>query len=167
MDCTELSKVFAGERAEDLSAEESAAFEEHLAACSRCLEALASAEDALAPLTDWEPPAPSEADWERVRCGLWEEIDLRERATRRGGRGALPLFLAAAALLLFSVGLALVLSSASRPAPRSGATATVSGQAASDPSLGAVELLEVEAGPGYRQHVEPWPVVCIAISERP
>jgi len=67
MECADFQMIVAGEREDDLSPAESAAFEEHLEACESCRESVLRAEedlDRLALLA--EPPVLANAAWARV-----------------------------------------------------------------------------------------------------
>jgi len=175
MDCATLHRIFAGERGEDLGEPESAAFDAHLEACASCRDALAGAEDELAPLVDrFEPPPVPDAGWARVTAAVQAELRAApvtslEAARRR--RPTFPLWLAAAAAVLLLAGVGFVLSQGwgGLGAPADDKTATMGGtgggagadeDAATDPGreprpaestapTAATELVRLEAGPGY------------------
>lgn len=116
MDCKTLTTIFAGERADDLSAAESQAFEQHLDACAPCRERLAGAERTLDDLAaQWEPPQPSELEWARVTRDLRAELDRpvlqMTPPVLAAPRRNLELLFAMAAAVLFLLGVAFVLSS--------------------------------------------------------
>lgn len=101
MDLDALKKILDGERADDLTPEEAAAFEQLLRTSQPARDALAAAEDELAPLAErFEPPAVPPERWARVDAAVRAQAALpvpRERFR------ALPVWVAAAAALLLVV----------------------------------------------------------------
>ncbi len=152
MDCRTLTEIFAGERADDLTEAESAAFESHLEGCLACRERLAHAEDELAPLARWEPDEPR---WERADRAIAAELAAPPVIAFRPTR--LPAFLAAAAAVLLLVGAGVILQL--RPqGPRDGAppsTSAVGTDVLVPSGAGDVELVELEAGPGFAAEAQP------------
>jgi hypothetical protein len=100
MDCATFTLIVTGERSTDLSHDESAAFDAHLDACARCRDALAHAEDELQPLVDrMAPPELPAAQWARVDAAIKAEAAKGVPRERR----AMPLFIAIAAAILFTL----------------------------------------------------------------
>jgi hypothetical protein len=128
MDCKTLVEIFAGERSEDLSETESAAFDEHLNGCAECLQALATAEEGVAPLTDWSAPEPSPAEWERVAEHI--QLELKQPNGRVvAPRTKSPLYFAFAAAALFLIGTTLLFVNRSGlNRGQSGSTAFINGE---------------------------------------
>lgn len=107
MDCTTLQAILSGERADDLDAAESQAFEVHLRACEPCRDVLARGEDELAPLAErMEPPALPEAAWDRVTRAVKAEAARPALVVHAGGSSRL---VAVAAAFLLAVGLGALL----------------------------------------------------------
>ena len=127
MDCKTLVEIFAGERAEDLSETESAAFDAHLNGCPECLQVLATAEEGVEPLTDWSAPEPSPEEWERVTDRI--QLELKQPNGRVvTPRTRSPIYFAFAAAALFLVGMTLLFVSRNNAnRGQSGGTAFISG----------------------------------------
>jgi hypothetical protein len=104
MDLETFKSILAGERADDLSPVEADAFEHLLRTSQAARDALAAAEDELAPLANrFDPIEPTPQQWGRVDAAI------REEAARSAGRSrfrALPVWVAAcaAALLVVTIG---------------------------------------------------------------
>lgn len=109
MDLETFKSILAGERADDLSPVEADAFEHLLRTSQAARDALAAAEDELAPLANrFDPIEPTPQQWGRVDAAI------REEAARSAGRSrfrALPVWIAAAAaaLLVVTIGFAIPL----------------------------------------------------------
>lgn len=101
MDLETFKSILAGERADDLSPVEADAFEHLLRTSQAARDALAAAEDELAPLANrFDPIEPTPQQWGRVDAAI------REEAARSAGRSrfrALPVWIAAAAAALLVV----------------------------------------------------------------
>jgi hypothetical protein len=170
MDCTQLETIFAGDREEDLSDAESTAFEAHLSDCSKCLERLAEAEDAVASLPEWSPPEPSEIQWAAVEAGIKVKI---EPPPLKVGGSQLPMFLAMAAAFLLIAGLGFVLTTTPTPdgsrdnvgmiPPTDGGDGAAVHPASPG---GAAEATDVQVFSGYEHTIEVYDdVLCVVIHE--
>ncbi len=105
VDCAIVASILAGEREEDLDEATATSFEAHLDACPRCRDALAGAEEGLAPLAArLEPPDLPDAAWARVDAAVRAEAASGAYAPARGPRLLRPLTAAAAVLLAVTLG---------------------------------------------------------------
>jgi anti-sigma-K factor RskA len=167
MDLDTFKSILAGERADDLSPEESVALERLLEQQLGARDALAQGEDELTQLVDLlEPPEPSEAAWERVTHAVRAQAAQASPATSHPAPAPMvwPVVLAVAAALALVVGLALMAppdflrggndptaalvgeqDTAKDPVPQN----KLPDPPLSDQPSGAI-VLELEAGDGFR-----------------
>lgn len=109
MDCTTFQAILSGQVEDDLGPAESQALEAHLRACDPCRDALAHAEDELAPLVErMEPPEVPAAAWDRVTRAVRAEAARPVLVVHPGGaapaRFPRGLMIAAAFLIAAGIG---------------------------------------------------------------
>lgn len=168
MDCNDLAQIFAGDHEADLEGAQDRAFMDHLSACMSCRETLVGAEGQLDTLVDLVEPEPlPEAAWDRVTAALREELSAPPVVSiHRGGRARrspMPVFLAAAAAVLFLVGVAFLTQTQRaglHPSPQHGTTSHLELRTAS------AEATLVEAGVGYEAGAEAHgDLLCLWVKE--